>query len=63
MSSDNYASRLSEYKNKGICGLPEKSETKRSLDSKINKLISLIENAKHIAVLTGAGISTGAGSE
>lgn len=61
MSSDNYAGRLSEYKNKGVCGLPELQETKRSLDAKVQKLISMIEHANHIVVLTGAGVSTGAG--
>lgn len=61
MSSDNYAGRLSEYKHKGICGLPEKTETKRSLESKITKLIPLMNKANHIVVLTGAGISTKAG--
>jgi len=61
MSSDNYAGRLSEYKNKGICGLPEKTETKRAMSSKINRLIELIKSSRHTAILTGAGISTAAG--
>jgi len=61
MSSDNYAGRLSEYKNKGICGLPEKNETKRAMDSKIKRLIELIRTSRHTTVLTGAGISTAAG--
>ena len=45
----------------GICGLPETIESKRSLDSKVSKLISLIQQAKYITVITGAGISTSAG--
>jgi mono-ADP-ribosyltransferase sirtuin 6 len=61
MSSDNYAGRLSEYKNKGICGLPEKNETKRAMDSKIKRLIELIRTSRHTTVVTGAGISTAAG--
>lgn len=61
MSSDNYAGRLSEYKNKGICGLPEKNETKRSLEAKLKRLIQLVKESKHTTVITGAGISTNAG--
>jgi len=60
-SSDNYAGRLSDYANKGICGLPEKKETRRALDSKIKKLVSLLQESRHTTVLTGAGISTAAG--
>ena len=62
-SSDGYASRLSEYKNKGKCGLPEITDSERSLKIKIPKLIQMMKEAKHIVVLTGAGISTSAGSE
>lgn len=61
MSSDNYAGRLSEYPNKGLCGLPEKTENKRSFSFKMKKLTSLVQNAKHIVVITGAGVSTSAG--
>lgn len=60
-SSNNYAGRLSDYANKGICGLPEKKETKRALDCKIKKLVSLLQDSRHTTVLTGAGISTAAG--
>ena len=59
--SAGYASRLSEYNNKGICGLPEKKETARSLTVKTNQLVDLVRNAKHVVLLTGAGISTSAG--
>jgi len=61
MSSGNYANRLSEYKNKGICGLPETEESIRSLSNKLKKLLSMINNSYHIVILTGAGVSTSAG--
>lgn len=60
-SSNNYAGRLSDYAHKGICGLPEKKETKRALDSKVKKLVTLLMESRHTTVLTGAGISTTAG--
>ena len=60
--SGGYASRLSKYDNKGICGLPEMVDTKRLLEMKLPKLVSLIEKyAPNVIVLTGAGISTSAG--
>ena len=60
--SGGYASRLSNYNNKGICGLPEMEDTKRTLQLKLPKLVSLIEQyAPSVVVLTGAGISTSAG--
>ena len=45
----------------GVCGLPELTESKRSLENKISKMISLIKNSKHVVILTGAGVSTEAG--
>lgn len=59
--SGGYASRLSEYKNKGLCGLPESFDTPRALTLKVNKLARLIRNSNKTVVLTGAGISTAAG--
>jgi len=59
--SGGYASRLSEYPDKGVCGLPEVIDTRRSRCSKVKQLADLIESAKHVVVLTGAGISTSAG--
>lgn len=59
--SATYAQRLKEYPNKGTCGLPEIHDTKRAFSSKIKKLISLIQNAKSITILTGAGVSTSCG--
>jgi mono-ADP-ribosyltransferase sirtuin 6 len=61
MSSDNYASRLSEYRNKGICGLPEILDTERNFVVKMKRLMSMVQNANHIVVLTGAGVSTASG--
>ena len=60
MSGD-YASRLKEYHHKGVCGLPESTESTRSLKLKAEQLARLVTNARRIVVLTGAGISTAAG--
>ena len=59
MSGD-YASRLKEYHNKGVVGLPENCETQRSLQAKLSHLVRLLQEAK-VVVITGAGISTAAG--
>jgi mono-ADP-ribosyltransferase sirtuin 6 len=59
--SEGYASRLTEYPDKGVCGLPESSDTKRSLTVKLNKLVTMVKKSKHFVILTGAGISTNAG--
>mmetsp|Transcript_1307 Transcript_1307/g.1963 ORF Transcript_1307/g.1963 Transcript_1307/m.1963 type:complete len:312 (+) Transcript_1307:163-1098(+) len=59
--SGSYASRLSEYHNKGVCGLPERFDSSRSIQLKIRKLTELVKKSKHTVVLTGAGISTAAG--
>ena len=56
-----YAARLSEYKNKGMCGLPETIDSARVLQNKLKKLHELVVNSEHIVFLTGAGISTSAG--
>lgn len=61
MSSEGYANRLSKYPNKGICGLPELIDSKRTLDHKVQKLVKMIKKSKGTVVLTGAGISTSAG--
>lgn len=53
-----YASRLSDYKYKGICGLPETIESSRILELKLKKLHELMIKSKHIVFFTGAGIST-----
>mmetsp|Transcript_31003 Transcript_31003/g.73929 ORF Transcript_31003/g.73929 Transcript_31003/m.73929 type:complete len:350 (-) Transcript_31003:133-1182(-) len=59
--SATYADRLSDYPNKGVCGLAEKFDTRRALECKINKLAQLVRQSRHTVVLTGAGISTAAG--
>ncbi|CAB9509892.1 protein deacetylase sirtuin-6 [Seminavis robusta] len=59
--SSGYASRLSEYKDKGVCGLPEIFDSNRALNNKMKKLVQLIREAKRVVVITGAGISTSAG--
>jgi len=59
--SQSYAARLSEYKNKGVCGLPENQESHRVTNIKIKKLAKLLVEAKNVVIITGAGISTGAG--
>jgi mono-ADP-ribosyltransferase sirtuin 6 len=58
--SASYASRLSVYPNKGVCGLPERFDSKRVQASKIKQLARLMKQ-KNVVVLTGAGISTAAG--
>ena len=59
--SGGYASRLSEYPRKGICGLPEIIESGRTLEMKLTKLANLVKSSKDIVIFTGAGISTSAG--
>jgi hypothetical protein len=59
--SSGYASRLSEYKDKGVCGLPEIFDSPRALTLKIKRLVELLNQASHVVVITGAGISTSAG--
>lgn len=59
--SGSYASRLSEYQNKGICGLPERFDSSRSFTLKLKKLTELVKKSNHTVLLTGAGISTSAG--
>lgn len=59
--SGGYASRLSHYPHKGVCGLPETIDSSRILKNKMNKLHKLVLESPSIAVLTGAGISTSAG--
>ncbi|KAH7942253.1 hypothetical protein HPB49_022306 [Dermacentor silvarum] len=60
MSCD-YASGLSEYADKGICGQPENFDEPSLLEDKIARLADWMQASKHIVVITGAGISTSAG--
>ena len=59
--SAGYASRLSSYPNKGICGLPEQLDTPRTYQRKIQKLIQYVQQSSYTVIITGAGISTSAG--
>ncbi|KAL7472459.1 hypothetical protein ACHAXS_012746 [Conticribra weissflogii] len=59
--SATYAERLSEYPDKGKCGLPENFDSKRALHIKIDQLAQLMKRSRYTVVLTGAGISTSAG--
>jgi len=58
--SGGYASRLSDYPNKGIVGLPEIYDTHRALSIKIKRLTEEVRSSTYIVILTGAGISTAA---
>jgi mono-ADP-ribosyltransferase sirtuin 6 len=58
--SSGYASRLSEYPNKGVVGLPESCDSKRAMTLKLRKLAELVRASSHLVILTGAGISTSA---
>ncbi|XP_067009355.1 NAD-dependent protein deacetylase Sirt6 [Anabrus simplex] len=59
--SCNYADGLSPYENKGKLGLDEKFDSKEEVSKKVSLLAQWIQNAKHVVVHTGAGISTSAG--
>lgn len=60
MSVD-YASKLSYYPNKGVCGLPEVLDDDSQLDLKLTELANLVRQSTYIVVHTGAGISTSVG--
>uniref|UniRef100_A0A0X3P8T1 protein acetyllysine N-acetyltransferase n=3 Tax=Schistocephalus solidus TaxID=70667 RepID=A0A0X3P8T1_SCHSO len=59
--SVNYASGLSPYANKGVCGLPELCDSEETLSRKITSLVDLLRTSKYTVVHTGAGISTPSG--
>eukprot|EP00536_Pseudo-nitzschia_multiseries_P017781 jgi/Psemu1/154796/gw1.1809.15.1 len=59
--SAGYASRLSEYPNKGTVGLPESYDSSRALSMKLKHLVKAVKESKYTVVLTGAGISTASG--
>jgi len=59
--SAGYASRLSEYPNKGQVGLPENYDTRRALSIKLQHLTKELQASTYTVVLTGAGISTASG--
>lgn len=60
MSVD-YASKLSYYPNKGVCGVPEVFDDDAQLNVKLNELANLFRHSTYIVVHTGAGISTSVG--
>mmetsp|Transcript_20030 Transcript_20030/g.45613 ORF Transcript_20030/g.45613 Transcript_20030/m.45613 type:complete len:277 (-) Transcript_20030:181-1011(-) len=59
--SAGYASRLSDYPNKGKVGLPESYDSRRALGLKLKHLVKEVKASKYTVVLTGAGISTSSG--
>ncbi|GAB1605076.1 NAD-dependent protein deacetylase sirtuin-6-like [Argonauta hians] len=59
--SVNYAAGLSQYTNKGKCGIPEVFDPEDQVEEKILQLSTLIRESKHVVFHTGAGISTSAG--
>ena len=60
--SAGYASRLKEYPNKGVCGLPENYDTTRAFERKVKELaLWILEANGRVVIVTGAGISTTAG--
>uniref|UniRef100_A0A1A9W8Q5 protein acetyllysine N-acetyltransferase n=1 Tax=Glossina brevipalpis TaxID=37001 RepID=A0A1A9W8Q5_9MUSC len=59
--SCNYADSLSPYPNKGVLGVAEQFDKESDINEKISKLVEWLQNAKHVVVHTGAGISTSAG--
>jgi len=59
--SVNYASGLSPYDNKGLCGAPEMYDDAVSVDEKCRQLATYISDSKHAVVISGAGLSTAAG--
>jgi mono-ADP-ribosyltransferase sirtuin 6 len=58
--SAGYASRLSDYPHKGVVGLPESFDTRRSVTVKVRRLAVLVQQSSYFVILTGAGISTSA---
>jgi hypothetical protein len=46
--SCNYAEGLSEYENKGRLGAPEKFDTVEEVKAKVEQLVQLVQQAKHI---------------
>mmetsp|Transcript_1205 Transcript_1205/g.2750 ORF Transcript_1205/g.2750 Transcript_1205/m.2750 type:complete len:109 (+) Transcript_1205:175-501(+) len=59
--SAGYASRLSDYPNKGVVGLPENHDSARALSMKLRSLVKAVQASEYTVVLTGAGISTASG--
>ncbi|KAL5112832.1 NAD-dependent protein deacetylase sirtuin-6 [Taenia crassiceps] len=60
MSLD-YASALSEYENKGVCGIPEVRDPDYIFEQKVSVLTDLLRHSSYTVVHTGAGLSTSTG--
>ncbi|VDM21685.1 unnamed protein product [Hydatigera taeniaeformis] len=60
MSLD-YASALSEYENKGVCGIPEVRDPDYIFEQKVSVLTDLLRHSSYTVVHTGAGLSTSSG--
>ncbi|CAH8614939.1 unnamed protein product, partial [Dicrocoelium dendriticum] len=61
LMSVNYATALSDYANKGVCGMPELFDDATALEKKLNELYLLMRQSRYTVVHTGAGISTSVG--
>lgn len=59
--SQDYASSLSEYENKGVCGISEVHDPPYLFEQKVTVLTDLLRNSSYTVVHTGAGLSTAAG--
>lgn len=59
--SCNYAEGLSDYDDKGVCGLPEQHDDREEIKIKIEILAKWIKESNQTVIHTGAGISTSAG--
>lgn len=57
-----YASKLKKGIRYGLCGSPEYFDSDQQLETKIDSLVKLINEANdNIVIFTGAGISTSVG--
>ncbi|CAG2119376.1 unnamed protein product, partial [Medioppia subpectinata] len=59
--SANYANGLSDYEDKGVCGLQEIFEPPEEVESKVELLSKWLIQSKCVVVYCGAGISTSVG--
>uniref|UniRef100_A0A5K3FKN2 protein acetyllysine N-acetyltransferase n=1 Tax=Mesocestoides corti TaxID=53468 RepID=A0A5K3FKN2_MESCO len=57
----NYASALSAYEDKGVCGLPEIHDPDYIFEQKVTVLTDLLRQSPYTVVHTGAGLSTSSG--
>ncbi|KAL8591258.1 hypothetical protein ACOMHN_017582 [Nucella lapillus] len=59
--SVNYADGLSDYPDKGKCGLPETFDSAEAVEEKVQQLAAMVRRSSFTVFHTGAGISTSAG--